>query len=274
MMTPEILAPTLLAAGALLTLFTLKGRESALARVIAALICVACAGRYLWWRFAESMPHGLATWQEVWAWTFVIIEAATVLSTATAFLFMARHRNRSAEADRLASSPLLAAPVDVFIATYNEPFDVLERTIVAAKAIAHPDLRVWVLDDGARGWVRDLAGELGCEYVQRRNGKHAKAGNVNNGLRHALSSGRRPDHVLLLDADFAPARNILQRTLGFFQDPSVGIVQTPQHFFNPDRCRGTCSALRSGQTSSASSSAPILPARTPGALLSAAAPQR
>ena len=57
-----------------------------------------------------------------------------------------------------------------FIATYNEDYDILERTIVGAMAIAHPDLRGWVLDDGARPWVRDLARELGALYRFRIKG--------------------------------------------------------------------------------------------------------
>ena len=31
-----------------------------------------------------------------------------------------------------------------------------------------------------------------------------------------------------------PRRNFLFRTVGFFEDPGIGIVQTPQFFFNPD----------------------------------------
>jgi cellulose synthase (UDP-forming) len=100
--------------------------------------------------------------------------------------------------------------------------------------VDHNDLRVFVLDDGTRPWVRELAAELGALYVQRVNGKHAKAGNVNNGLAHALSTGRRPEFILLLDADFIPARTILKRTLSLFDAADVGTVQTPQHFFNPD----------------------------------------
>jgi cellulose synthase (UDP-forming) len=90
------------------------------------------------------------------------------------------------------------------------------------------------LDDGARDWVEALANELGAFYVRRVKGKDAKAGNVNNGLAHALNTGRPPEFVLLLDADFCADRTILKRTLGLFNEPDVGIVQTPQHFFNQD----------------------------------------
>jgi cellulose synthase (UDP-forming) len=141
---------------------------------------------------------------------------------------------RSGESDSHADDPVCRSPVDVFIATYNESRDILERTLIGACAIEHPDLRVWILDDGARDWVRELAEQHGAKYACRVKGRHAKAGNVNNGLRLALSHDRPPAFILLLDADFVAGRNILRRTLPLFHDDDVGIVQTPQHFFNPD----------------------------------------
>jgi cellulose synthase (UDP-forming) len=43
-----------------------------------------------------------------------------------------------------------------------------------------------------------------------------------------------PDFIAVLDADFVPFCNFVSRALCLFKDPAVGIVQTPQHFFNPD----------------------------------------
>lgn len=227
-------APTLLAVGALLSLYLLLGPESKWARALSALLCICLCLRYVWWHGARGMPLGQSPLQQIWAWIFYFFESMAIFSSITVYFFMSRHKDRSAEADARQSSPLHAAPVDVFIATYNEAAAILERTIVGAKAIDHADLRVWVLDDGARDWVRDLATELGAHYVRRIKGAHAKAGNVNNGLKHALATGRRPQFILLLDADFIASRTILKRTLGLFDAADVGIVQTPQHFFNPD----------------------------------------
>jgi cellulose synthase (UDP-forming) len=212
------------------------GRGSRPVRGLAALATIALAIRYLWWRYAMSLPEPAEQnlLQQTWTWLFLLTETVASLTSISMIAWMSRWRSRSEEADRCQGSPLVAAPVDVFIATYNEPFDILERTIVSATCIDHPDLRVWVLDDGARQWVRELAEELGAHYICRVKGLHAKAGNVNNGLAHALSTGRRPQFVLLLDADFTVSRNILQRTLGLFGAEDVAIVQTPQHFFNPD----------------------------------------
>jgi cellulose synthase (UDP-forming) len=230
----HIWAPLFFTVGLLVVVLNYSPRLSKFARTSAAIICSAAFLRYLYWRILFSLPVHQNLLQQTWAFAFLVMEISAVLSAMLVHFFMSRHLDRRADADARQSCPLLNAPVDVFIVTLNEDSSILERTIVGAKAIRHSDLRIWVLDDGARSVVRELAAELGVLYVQRVKGKHAKAGNINNGLRHALSTGRPPEFILLLDADFVPFRNILQRTLGFFEDPGVGIVQTPQHFFNRD----------------------------------------
>ena len=227
------LAPALLALGIPLTAFALLGHGSALARVVASVAGVGFALRYMAWRWSLPLPAGGLV-QQAWAAGFLAVESVAALSGITLLAFMSRTLDRSAEADAFSHLDLVDAPTDVFICTYNEGPEILERTILGATRIAHPDLRVWVLDDGARPWVEELAEDLGALYVKRVKGRHAKAGNVNNGLAHALKIGRRPEFMLLLDADFVPGRNILKRTLPLFHAADVGIVQTPQHFFNPD----------------------------------------
>ena len=232
--TMGALVPALFAVTLPYLALTLLGPRHPFARTLASATCVVCGLRYLWWRWTWSIPDDQALWQQIWAYVFLLFESATILSSCSVYGFMMRTRNRSADVDARSGSRLLTAPVDVFVATYNEDRDILERTLVGATSIEHPDLRVWVLDDGARPWVAELAVELGCLYTSRVKGKHAKAGNVNNGLAIATSTGRKPEFILLLDADFIAARHILRRTLPLFEEADVGIVQTPQHFFNPD----------------------------------------
>ena len=243
MTASEALAPGLLAAGAMFTGFALLGRASPLARALAAAVAAAMLLRYAHWRWSVPLPANGAA-ETAWSHAFLLLESLSILSNLLVLLFMSRTLDRSPEADAGRNSPLIGAPVDVFICTYNEGHEILERSILGATRIAHPDLRVWVLDDGARDWVRALAADLGARYLSRVKGRHAKAGNVNNGLRHALSTGRRPEFVLLLDADFVPARRILRRTLPLFAPPDVGIVQTPQHFFNADPLQRNLLATR------------------------------
>jgi cellulose synthase (UDP-forming) len=227
-------APLFLVVGVFVVLFNYSVSLSKFARAFAASVCIFMFLRYLYWRILFTTPLDQNFAQHVWASLFLFMEILTILSNMLMCFFMSRHIDRRPIVDARESSSLLHAPVDVFIPTFNEDISILERTIVGAKAIVHSDLRIWVLDYGARPWVRQLANDLGVLYISRVNGKHAKAGNVNNGLKHALSTGRSPQFILLLDADFVPFRNILRRTLGLFEETDVGIVQTPQHFFNRD----------------------------------------
>ena len=124
--------------------------------------------------------------------------------------------------------------VDVFIATYNEPIELVMETARAAKAIRYPH-RTWVLDDGNRPEMRAAAEAEGIGWLTRSADwvgmpRHAKAGNLNNAL---LSTDG--EFMLILDADQVPHPEILDRTLGYFTDPKMALVQTPQYFVNvPD----------------------------------------
>ena len=94
--------------------------------------------------------------------------------------------------------------------------------------------RVWVLDDGRRPWLEALSRRLGVGYLTRPDNAHAKAGNINNGLKHVAALPEPPDFISILDADFVPTSQFLRRALSLFRESDVGIVQTPQHFINPD----------------------------------------
>ena len=118
--------------------------------------------------------------------------------------------------------------VDVFIPTINEPLSLVRRTLNAALHIDYPH-ETWLLDDGNRREMAQLAQELGVHYLARGDNRHAKAGNLNHALEH--SSG---EFIAVFDADHAPHRHFLERTLGYFSDAKVAFVQTPQDFYNLD----------------------------------------
>jgi cellulose synthase (UDP-forming) len=118
--------------------------------------------------------------------------------------------------------------VAVLIPTYNEPREVLLPTVAAAVAIRITH-QTWILDDGRRPWVAELAASLGVRYATREGNAHAKAGNVN-----ALLPKLDVDVIAIFDADHVARADFLERTLGYFDDPKVALVQTPQDFYNLD----------------------------------------
>ncbi len=140
--------------------------------------------------------------------------------------------NRSAEANdsqRAVRAGEFLPTIDIFVPTYSEPVEMLRRTIIGCQAVEYPLKTIYLLDDQRRPAMRQLAEELGCRYFDRPDNRHAKAGNLNHAI--PLTDG---DLIVCFDADFVPCRDFLERTAGFFRDPDVAMVQTPQNFFNED----------------------------------------
>ncbi|MFP5218224.1 MAG: glycosyltransferase [Actinomycetes bacterium] len=120
------------------------------------------------------------------------------------------------------------ANLAILIPTYDEPVEVLLPTIAAAVAVRLPH-STWVLDDGDRPEVAELATTLGAHYLAREDHSHAKAGNVNNALEVVDA-----DVVAVIDADHVASPDLFRHTLAHFDDPAVAFVQTPQDFYNVD----------------------------------------
>ena len=118
--------------------------------------------------------------------------------------------------------------VDVFIPTINEPEAIVRQTLLAALHMDYPH-ETWLLDDGNRPEMARLAQEVGAQYLARDDNQHAKAGNLNYALAHSTG-----EFIAIFDADHAPQRHFLERTLGYFADDRVAFVQTPQDFYNLD----------------------------------------
>lgn len=230
------LGPALLALGFALAVLPMFRPDSQPMRIVVFVAVILLGWRYIAWRFIETIPafdFSIDAWV---AWLFISLEIGTMVSGSVAFLVMSRTRDRKAEASAHAGWWGTAAPprVDILIATYNEEAVILERTIVGALAANYPAARVWVLDDKRRPWLREMCERLGARYHTRPDNSHAKAGNINACLATLRALPDPPDFIAVLDADFVPHVDFVPRALALFHDPGVGLVQTPQHFFNPD----------------------------------------
>jgi glycosyl transferase family 2/PilZ domain-containing protein len=118
--------------------------------------------------------------------------------------------------------------VDVYVCTYDEPIEVVAATLAGCHALNYPHT-TYLLDDGRRPEMRELAEIAGARYLTRPDNSHAKAGNINAAL-----SRTGGELVLMLDADHVPMPDALEAMVGYFDNERVALVQGPHDFFNHD----------------------------------------
>lgn len=231
----EILLPV--AGAAFLSLLTIVVPSTNWTRLIVKLILIALASRYMVWRtVGNTMNFTTAgsTFLSVWVYGIEAFGFVGLVLTSLQTIWSNAHL-RSAQADRYTEDILSGKylpSVDVFVPTYSEQEFIVRRTVVGCQAIDYPNKKIYICDDSGRPHMRALAEELGCGYITHEPGfvnKHAKAGNLNNALRHTNG-----ELITVMDADFVPFKNFLTRTVGFFQQANVALIQTPQNFYNPD----------------------------------------
>lgn len=126
--------------------------------------------------------------------------------------------------------------VDIFITVCGEPVNIVEKTLRAALAMDYPNFNVFILNDGfvakKDNWrdIDDLAKRYGATHITRRKPGGAKAGNINNALKYTNAP-----FFAVFDADHIPEKEFLTKTMGYFEDEKMAIVQTPQFYENKDQ---------------------------------------
>ncbi len=241
------LTPTIVALGLFLIAVAVWPKPTAIARPVMIAISLAFMAEYGWWRITATLPPPGLSFEYALALGFLFAEMGGALAAALSLVFLSRTRDRSSDADANAEwleQDSKHPPIDVLICSYNEEQTILERTIVGAQAMDYPNFRVWMLDDSRRDWLEALCARLGCRYVSRPDNRHAKAGNINHALKLLAALPDPPEFVSILDADFVPTPRFLNRSMTLFRDPTVGVVQTPQHFVNPDPIQINLGATR------------------------------
>lgn len=123
--------------------------------------------------------------------------------------------------------------VDVFITVAGEPVDIIEETVVAAKAMRYPNFSIYILNDGyvakKDNWqeVEEMAKRQGVGCITRKTPGGAKAGNINNGVRQTQG-----EFIAIFDADHVPHSDFLSKMMQYAADPKVAFVQSPQYYKN------------------------------------------
>lgn len=126
--------------------------------------------------------------------------------------------------------------VTIQLPLYNELY-VVKRLIDSVCKINYPKdkLEIQVLDDSTDE-TSDIVAEIVTEkinegfdikQIRRKDRKGFKAGALKEGLKTA-----KGEFIAIFDADFLPQEDFLTKTLSFFTDDNVGMVQTRWEHIN------------------------------------------
>ncbi len=120
--------------------------------------------------------------------------------------------------------------VTIQLPVYNELY-VMERLLENISKMEYPKnkLEIQVLDDSTDESFQVTANHikvlqqsgLDIKHVLRDGRKNFKAGALKEGLKVA-----KGEYIAIFDADFMPKKDWLKRTIPYFKDPEVGVVQT------------------------------------------------
>lgn len=200
---------------------------------------------YLTWRWMHTLNLYVSPMTTFWSYSLVLAEILTlIVFTNFGLIILKANTLEKVEPENklqqdyskdvfrdgeLLTFKNFCPNVDIFICTLNESPDMLSTTISACKNVDYPNHKVYVLDDGRREEIKNLTEMLGCNYITRQTNKGFKAGNINNALEQTDG-----EIVVIFDADHIAASTFLKETVYNFIDEKIALVQTPQHFCNPD----------------------------------------
>jgi cellulose synthase/poly-beta-1,6-N-acetylglucosamine synthase-like glycosyltransferase len=117
---------------------------------------------------------------------------------------------------------------------YNEPVELVAETLAALDQIDYPKLLFQIVDNNTADpavWqpIEQLCQRIGprFQFIHLAPWPGFKAGALNEATRRLP---KEVEIIGIVDADYLARPGFLRDTVPFFQDPTVGFVQTPQHY--------------------------------------------
>lgn len=182
---------------------------------------------YMGWRLGNTVLWGKGSFSAVYTQVIFFIEIIWIFEVVQSLHFYVYSTIKFE--DNL-NIRLRQKSIDVIIPSFNESYEIINRTLMAASNIVWPgEVRIYLLDDGKREWLPSLCKLWGGTYISRPDNESAKAGNINHALTYLYG-----DFTLVLDADFLVSPTAIETLIAPMDDPKVAVVQAPQEFYNPD----------------------------------------
>ncbi|MEN8693405.1 MAG: cellulose synthase family protein [Akkermansiaceae bacterium] len=168
------------------------------------------------------------------SWIYYVLYTAVLLGLAgygfhrltTLYLYFKYRNDMPTPKKKWDDMPLVTVQLPVF----NE-MHVVDRLLDAVAALDYPQdkLQIQILDDSTdetveiskAGAARLREQGFNAECIHRTDRTGFKAGALENGMKSAQG-----EYILILDADFVPNADLLQKTMHYFTDEKCALVQT------------------------------------------------
>jgi len=127
--------------------------------------------------------------------------------------------------------------VAIYLATYNEPEDVIEDTVVAISLLDYPNKDLYINCDHPSpeqgAMVERIARRHNVNFIHRIPNTGYKAGGINDFINRLGRDLPPADLLCIFDADSIPIPTFLREFVLYFQaDPRLAYVQAPQFYGN------------------------------------------
>lgn len=142
------------------------------------------------------------------------------------FLYLKHARKKPVPLKTFSELPLVTIQLPVF----NE-MHVVDRLLESVSKIDYPKdkMQIQLLDDSTdatveicrNGIARLVSQGFDAQHIHRTDRTGYKAGALENGTHFA-----KGEYLFILDADFVPNADVLQKTIHYFSDDKIGMIQT------------------------------------------------
>lgn len=147
-------------------------------------------------------------------------------------LYLKHSRKKPQPKELFSDLPLVTIQLPLF----NELY-VVDRLLEAVSKIEYPKdkLQIQILDDSTdqtveicqKGAQRLRDQGFDIEHIHRTDRTGFKAGALEHGTQFA-----KGEYLFILDADFVPHPDVLQKTIHYFTDEKIGLIQTRWEHIN------------------------------------------
>jgi cellulose synthase (UDP-forming) len=186
------------------------------------------SARYLFWRFSSTLGQNLDL---DFVMGFCLCVAELYLCLLICIGYMQKLWPLKQASAILPSDPADWPTVDVFIPGHGRSYSSIESSAMAVLALDWPKkkIKTYILDDGYRDDINNLADSLGVSYKSFPDNLEDIAGSINLAL-----ADIKGELVAIFDGNELPDKCFLKASAGWFlSDFKLAMIYTPNHFLVP-----------------------------------------